>query len=156
MNAYLLLEALHILSAMILFGTGLGTAFYLWMAHRSRDPHVIAVVGRHVVLGDWIFTGGAGVLQPVTGLGLVHLSGRDAFEPWLVMTYGLYALAFVCWAPVVWLQSEAARLAKESAAQGTSLPPRYFRLMRIWFYLGWPAFLALIGVLLLMVLKPSA
>jgi uncharacterized membrane protein len=152
---YVLLEALHILSATVLLGTGLGTAFYLWMAHRTRDPHVIAVVGRHAVLGDWIFTASTGLIQPITGFGLVHLSDRDPFESWLVMAYGLYLLALACWVPVVWLQSEAAKLAAESAKAGTALSPRYDRLMRIWFWLGWPAFFALIGVLALMVIKPE-
>ena len=155
MEPYLLLKALHILSGMILFGTGVGTAFYLWMAHRTGDPHVIAKVGRHVVLGDWMFSGGAGLLQPITGLGLVSLSGRDPFAPWLLMTYGLYLLAFACWAPVVWIQADAARLAAASARSGAALPPRYFTLMRIWFWLGWPAFAALIGILLVMVSQPG-
>jgi len=31
---FLLLKTVHILSATLLFGTGLGSAFYLWRAHR--------------------------------------------------------------------------------------------------------------------------
>ena len=50
------LKFLHALGAMVLFGTGLGTAFQFWLAHRSRDPRAIAVVARNAVLADWVFT----------------------------------------------------------------------------------------------------
>ncbi|WGZ94976.1 MAG: DUF2269 family protein [Candidatus Thiothrix putei] len=53
---YLSLKYLHILSMVLLFGTGLGSAFYKWMADRSGNLAHIAVVNRHVVLADWSFT----------------------------------------------------------------------------------------------------
>jgi Predicted integral membrane protein (DUF2269) len=37
MDALLILKWLHILSATVLFGTGLGTAAHLWMTHRHRQ-----------------------------------------------------------------------------------------------------------------------
>lgn len=37
---------------------------------------------------------------------------------------------------------------------GTQLPPRYHRLFRLWFLLGWPAFIGLVVVFYLMVAKP--
>ena len=39
---YYLLKLLHILGAAILFGTGIGIAFFMLMAHRSRDVAAIA------------------------------------------------------------------------------------------------------------------
>ena len=53
---YTVLKTLHILSMVLLFGTGLGSAFYKWMADRSGDLAHIVVTNRHVVLADWIFT----------------------------------------------------------------------------------------------------
>ncbi|WP_131728612.1 DUF2269 family protein, partial [Achromobacter xylosoxidans] len=35
MNAYLTIKTLHILSSVLLVGTGFGTAFYLFFANRS-------------------------------------------------------------------------------------------------------------------------
>ncbi|MFZ2321641.1 MAG: DUF2269 family protein, partial [Pseudomonas sp.] len=46
---YLSLKTLHILSMLLLFGTGLGSAFYKWMADRSGNLAHIAVTNRHVV-----------------------------------------------------------------------------------------------------------
>ncbi len=152
---YWLVKTLHILSSTILFGFGAGTAWYFWSAHLTRDPALIARVGRMVVRADWIFTGTSGVVQPASGFWLVFHAGYSPTEPWLVVAYGLYALAFACWAPVVALQIRATRLAEAAAAQGRALGRDYARTMRWWFLLGWPAFLGLTAVFWLMVAKPQ-
>ncbi len=155
MDPYLLLKWVHILSSTVLFGFGAGTAYYFWSAHLTREPATIARVGRMVVRADWIFTGSSGILQPVSGVMLASAAGYGLGESWLVVTYGLYALAFACWAPVVGLQIRATRLAAEAALTATPLPATYFSTMRLWFWLGWPAFLALLAVYWLMVAKPQ-
>jgi uncharacterized membrane protein len=155
MDLYATLKWLHILSSTLLFGTGLGTAWYFWTAHRGGNARVIAAVGRQVVRADWLFTATAGVAQPVTGGLLVWHLGYDPLEPWLVASYALYGLAFLCWAPVVALQIRATRLAALAAEQGSPLPESYHRLLRIWFRLGWPAFAALLAIFWLMVAKPA-
>ncbi len=155
MDAYLLAKTLHILSSTVLFGFGAGTAWYFWNAHLTRDPATIASVGRMVVRADWIFTGTTGVVQPVSGLWLVHLAGHSPGASWLLVTYGLYALAFGCWAPVVWLQIKAQRLAQNALEKNEALGRDYERTMRAWFALGWPAFLGLVGIFWLMVAKPT-
>ncbi len=152
---YFLLKTLHIISATVLFGTGLGTAFHMWMTHRRGDPRAIASTARNVVLADWLFTTPAGIVQPATGLAMAWSAGFDPLSPWLVATYALYLLAALCWLPVVWLQIQAATLAEHAAAQDVALPPRYHAMMRAWFWLGWPAFLALVVVFWLMVAKPE-
>lgn len=154
-DLYLLVKMLHIVSSTVLFGFGAGTAWYLWNAHLTRDPATIAAVGRMVVRADWIFTGTSGVVQPASGLWLAHHAGYSLTEPWLLATYALYALAFACWAPVVGLQIRAQRLAEAAARAGRPLGPDYERTMRLWFLLGWPAFLGLVGVFWLMVAKPA-
>ncbi len=155
MEPYLLVKWVHVLSSTILFGFGAGTAWYLWNAHRTRNPALIAEVGRMVVRADWIFTGSSGVVQPASGLLLAHMAGWSFAEPWLVVSYGLYLLAFACWAPVVALQIKAQRLAQQAAEHGETLGPEYFRTMRLWFWLGWPAFIGLIGIFWLMLAKPQ-
>jgi uncharacterized membrane protein len=154
MDAYLLLKWLHILSSTVLFGFGSGTAYYFWSAHRTGHPETIARVGRMVVRADWLFTGTSGVVQPATGVLLAATAGYSLTESWLVVTYCLYLLAFACWALVVWLQIRATALAEHAAANVTSLPPAYRRTMRLWFALGWPAFLSLVAIYGLMVAKP--
>ncbi len=154
-DAYLWLKWAHVLSSTILFGAGIGTAFQMWFAHRRGDPKVIAAVGRNVVLADWLFTMPAGIVQPTTGLALAVASGIDPFASWLVATYALYLLALVCWVPVAILQMRIRDLAQKAAETGSQLPDAYFAAMRLWFALGWPAFLGLCVVFLLMIAKPE-
>jgi len=153
--AFLALKALHILSSSLLFGTGLGTAFHMWATHLRGDVKAIAATARNVVLADWLFTATSGAVQPVTGVGLVLMAGYDPRSPWLILTYGLYVLAGACWLIVVRLQIRVAGIAARSAAKGLPLPPEYYRIMRAWFWLGWPAFISLLGIFWLMAMKPD-
>jgi uncharacterized membrane protein len=152
---YLALKLLHILSATVLFGTGLGTAFSMWRANSSADPRVIAVVTRNVALADWLFTTPAAIVQPLTGFALARIAGFSLSSPWLMLTLALYVFVGACWIPVVWLQLRIRDLAREAAATGQPLGPLYHRYFRIWFTLGWPAFLSVIAIFALMVFKPA-
>ena len=153
--AYFFLKTVHILSSTILFGTGLGTAFQMWMTHRDGDVRAIAVTARNVVRADWLFTATSGVVQPLTGVALVVVAGYDPASSWLVAAYCLYGLAGLCWLVVLRLQIRVARIAVRCAKDGTPLPVEYDRAMKAWFCLGWPAFIALVAVFWLMVSKPD-
>jgi uncharacterized membrane protein len=155
MDPYLTAKWLHILSSTVLFGTGIGTAFQMIWAWRTQNPQTIADVSAGVVTADWIFTTPAGVIQPLTGLWLITLQGWSLAEPWLLAAYALYGLAFLCWAPVVHLQIRIRNLARAAAASRTSLPPAAHHAFRLWFALGWPAFIALVAVFWLMISKPD-
>ncbi len=150
MDPYLLAKWMHILSSTVLFGTGIGTAFQMVWAMRSRDARVIHSTASGVVIADWLFTTPAGIIQPATGLWLIWLQGHDLMATWLLATYLLYALAFCCWVPVVVLQLRVRDLTRDT----DRIAPEVFRAYRIWFLLGWPAFAALIAVFWLMVSKP--
>ena len=152
--AYDLVKTLHVLSAAVLFGTGLGSAFHFWRADQSGDAAVIAGATRGVVLADWLFTLPAIVIQPLSGLWLARELGLLLSAPWLVWTYGLYVLAGACWIPVVWLQIRMRELACATRAGDGRLPARYRRYVRLWFWFGWPAFLAVLAIFYLMVAKP--
>ncbi|MEQ8355274.1 MAG: DUF2269 domain-containing protein [Kiloniellaceae bacterium] len=155
MDAYLLARGLHIFSAFLLFGTGLGTAFHMYMACRSGAVAGIARVSRQVVLADWLFTAPAGVLQPLTGLWLIHLAGYGFAEPWLLLSLLLYGLAGVAWLVVVKLQLDMLRLSAAALRGDTGLPEAFGRAFRLWVRLGWVGFGGLIGVYVLMVAKPT-
>ncbi len=150
-----LLKTVHVLSAAVLFGTGLGIAFFMAMAHRSREPRTVASVGAIVVKADLVFTATAVLVQPLTGAGLLRLEGLRFAEPWLLATYGLYLLVGACWLPVVFIQERMRRLAAAAATAGGPLPPAYLRLYRIWFALGWPALGGVIAIYALMLFKPA-
>lgn len=155
LDPYFLLKTLHILSSTLLFGTGIGTAFHMWATHLRGDVRAIASTAKNVVLADWLFTTTSGIVQPISGIGLILLAGHDPHASWLTVTYGIYVVAGICWLVVVKLQMQVAKIATTAAAEGTALPPAYFKAMRLWFWLGWPAFIGLVGVFYLMVAKPD-
>jgi uncharacterized membrane protein len=151
---YMVLKWLHILSSTLLFGTGLGSAYYMFFASLTRDARTVANVVRYVVLADWIFTTTTIVFQPLSGWRMAHLAGLPLTTPWIMWSFALYFLAGACWLPVVWIQIRMRRMAREAADAGTPLPDAYFGWLRIWVALGIPAFLALVVVFWLMVAKP--
>lgn len=150
---YSLFKTLHILSMVLLFGTGLGSAFYKWMADRSCNAAHIAATNRHVVLADWIFTTPTVILQPLSGWWMVHQLGIPITTPWVACSLLLFGLAGVCWLPVVWLQIRMRDLATEAVCRAAPLPPLYWQMARWWFWLGVPAFTAMVLVVALMVAK---
>ncbi len=153
--SYLLLKYIHILSAMLLFGTGLGTAFHGFLAFRTRDPRVVAAIGRSVILADWLFTAPAVLIQPATGIAMARITGVPLSTGWVAFALALYAFVGGCWLPVVWLQIKLRALACESLSAGAPLSPQYFRYLRYWFALGWPAFAGVLAIFYLMVFKPE-
>lgn len=155
MQPMLLFKYAHIISSTVLFGTGVGIAFFMLMAHRTRDPKVVAAVAAIVVLADFIFTATAAVVQPLTGIGLIITQERGPMEPWLVAAYGLFVLVGACWIPVVFIQMRMKRLAEQAVADGAALPAEYDRLYRIWLMLGVPAFAAMLVIFYLMLAQPA-
>ncbi|MGN6152802.1 MAG: DUF2269 family protein [Lysobacteraceae bacterium] len=152
---YFTLKWLHILSSTLLFGTGLGIAFFLWMAHRRGDAREIAATASTVVVADACFTAPAVVVQFASGLWLTQMAGLPLSMFWLKTALMLFGVVGACWLPVLWLQLRARDLARDAAVAGTPLPPAYFRAMRWWFWLGWPAFLSVLAIFWLMVHKPA-
>jgi uncharacterized membrane protein len=152
---YLIVKWLHILSSTLLFGTGLGSAFYMFFASRTRDARVAAMVVKYVVIADWLFTAPTIVLQPLTGLWLMRIADLPLDAPWIFWSIVLYLVAVAAWLPVVWMQMHMRDLASLAARDGAPLPDRYWRLLRAWVALGIVAFLAFVAVFYLMVAKPS-
>ena len=153
--SYLFLKYLHLLSLVILVGTGLGSAWYKWMGDRSDDLAGIARINTLVVQADWIFTTPAIILQPLTGLGMMHVLGLPLGSSWITASLFLYGLAAACWLPVVWLQIRMRDLSRAALAANQPLPERYQYYARYWFWLGVPAFLCMVAIILLMVFKPA-
>lgn len=145
----------HIIGATVLLGTGAGIAFFMLMAHRTRDAVLIAHVAETVVIADFLFTATAVVIQPVTGALLALRLGWSLSAPWIVASLGLYILTGLCWLPVVVLQIRMRDLARVAAATGLPLDPSYRRLFGRWILLGIPAFASVLAILWLMVARPD-
>jgi uncharacterized membrane protein len=155
MNTYLILKWLHIMSSVLMVGTGFGSAFFMFFANRSGSVAAQAVVSRLVVRADWWFTTPTVILQPLSGVALAHMAGWPLDAPWLLLSIALYAVAGVCWLPVVWLQVRMAAMAQQAHAEGGPLPHLYQQYARRWEALGYPAFIAMLTVYYLMVNKPA-
>ena len=150
-----ILRLAHIVGAAVLLGTGAGIAFFMVMAHRSGEPRLIAHTAAIVVIADWLFTASAVVAQPVTGWLLAREIGWSLSEPWIVLSLALYVCTGLCWLPVVWMQLRIAKLAARASDDNRPLPSEVHKLMRVWFWCGWPAFAAVVGAYWLMIAKPS-
>lgn len=148
---YLLLKYLHILSATFLFGTGIGTAFFMLMAYISKNVEMLKYTTKHVVIADWLFTAPSVILQPITGIWLMLILHYSFNTLWFFIVVGLYLLAGACWVPVVFIQYRLRNIAAQ--CKEANLPKQYHILMRWWVGLGIPAFLSLLIVYWLMISK---
>jgi uncharacterized membrane protein len=54
-DIYALVKALHIISATVLFGTGIGTAFFFWSSRNADDASRL-FAARTTVRADYLFT----------------------------------------------------------------------------------------------------
>jgi uncharacterized membrane protein len=149
------LKWLHVLSSAVLLGASLGSAFQLWSAHRSRKPRIVAVVARNVIKADRRLILPAVIVQLITGLGLVIVTGTPINAPWLVVSYGLYLVALGCWLLAIVLQIRVRDLAREAIASDTPIRYAYHQAMKRWLVLVWPTFIALALIFLLMTAKPQ-
>ncbi len=155
-DLYPILKLIHIVNATILFGTGIGIALFSLWSHLSNDIKIIAHTFKKTVIADLIFTTPAVIIQPISGLFLIYHQGYDLFETWLSITYILYIIAGLCWLPVVWLQIQIRNIANHALNKNLQkLPDEYYKYFYIWFILGWPAFLGLIIIFILMIYKPT-
>ena len=150
---YLIIKWLHILSSTILFGTGIGSAFYMFVANRRKLVAEIYFATKYVVMADWVFTLPAIVIQLITGLMLVKRGGFNLADGWLIWSLGLYALAVICWLIVVCLQINMRDLAITAMVDDNPLPKEYWRMELWWIILGFVALPAMIAIFYLMVIK---
>jgi uncharacterized membrane protein len=155
MSLYLALKIAHILGATVLLGTGAGIAFFMLMAHRSGDAKIIAHTAGVVVIADLLFTATAVVAQPITGAWLAAIVGYPLFHGWIAASLVLYVVTGAFWLPVVWIQARMRDLARAADAAGEPLPAAYHRLWRLWFAFGFPAFAAVVAIIVLMVTRPA-
>jgi uncharacterized membrane protein len=151
---YFFIKTIHIISATILFGTGLGIAFFMWWANKTGDLAAKVYAAKTTVLADFLFTTPSVIIQPISGVILIKLVGYDFSDFWLVLTYIGYIIAGICWLPVVWIQIKLRNIALKAQAINEELPIEYYKLFKLWFYLGWPAFISLVIIFFLMVIKP--
>ncbi|MEQ8484454.1 MAG: DUF2269 domain-containing protein [Pseudomonadales bacterium] len=148
---------MHLLSASVLFGTGVGIAFFAWFGYRRAmaigEIDGLRAVLRLTVIGDTCFTAPAVVVQLVSGIVLINLNQWSLLSPWSLTVFGLYAAVGALWLPVVVIQILMSREANR-APSIADLEPGFHRRYLAWFALGVPAFLIVVGLFYLMIAKP--
>lgn len=154
MTTYLVLKYLHVISGAILFGTGVGIAYFMLSVHRSRNIEAMRVVSRQVILADWIFTATAVVAQPLTGIALMAHAGWSFNSSWFYWVVALYLATGACWVPVVVLQYRLSRMVNKAASY-EALGADYHQTLRLWMVLGVPAFAMVLALYALMIFKPG-
>lgn len=158
-DAYLIWKTIHVVSGTIVFGTGIGIAFFCWFGSRYALAHrnlaVLRMTLRFTVIADMVFTAPAVLVQLLSGAMLLGLLGWSWSSTWTMTALALIALVGACWLPVVWIQIRLSRMAV-AAESIDQLPAGFFFLFRIWFGLGTVAFAAMLGIFYLMVAKPLA
>ena len=150
------LMIIHVMSAAVLFGAGLGTAFYMFYVNLQQDIQLIADATKQVVFADWLLTGTAGIVQFFTGIILIYLKGYAFSAFWIVTGMLGYLIAGACWIPVVYLQMRCRDLAFEAIKNNTGLPKKYYQYYKVWWILGIPAFISLLVVFYVMTNRPIA
>jgi len=147
----------HIVSAAILFGTGVGIAFFCWFGcrrslRRGELASLRTILGLTVV-ADACLTAPAVVFQAVSGVILMNGLGWPLISPWSITVWSLFVFVGVCWLPVVMIQIMLRR-ESESVLSINALSAGFRRKLTYWFSLGVPAFAAVLGIFYLMVAKP--
>ncbi|STX51406.1 integral membrane protein [Legionella busanensis] len=155
MNTYLFVKTLHVISSTILFGTGMGIAFFMFRSKFTNNLHEKYYAIRNTVLADFLFTTPAVIVQPLTGIWLIWLLGYPWNANWLIMSYFLYGLIGCFWLPVVGIQIKLRNILASCIETHSDLPSQYYKLFKIWFFLGFPAFFMLICIFYLMIAKVS-
>jgi uncharacterized membrane protein len=150
---YLLTKYLHILSAVFLFGFGMGSYLYFIAACRTQNTAVISGVARMVVWFDARITTTAGFLQIFTGYGLARMSGQTLGSGWLLYSMCIFLLVGALWLPVLILQKQLKDLADHAAVVGLPLNDRFASLYRWWFWMGIIAFSGMFAIVFLMATK---
>lgn len=155
MDVYLVIKTIHILSAAILFGTGIGIAFFMLRSRSIENLSEKHFSTHNTVVADVLFTLPAVIVQPLSGAWLVWQSGYLWSDLWIVLSMVMYVFLGLCWLPVVWIQIQLNSMVIMAQKNNTPLPERYEKLFSLWLMLGWPAFISLIAIFFLMVFKPA-
>lgn len=146
--SYQLLKLIHILSATLMIGTGIGSAFYLFLTYKKAQFSTVKDVLKLVILADTIFTTPSVIIQLITGVMLSNKMGMT-YSNWFWIVIAVSFVVLVLWIRAAFIQLKLRKIIENE----TKLPPQFHKLMKVWFYLGIPSFLGAIFIYYLMVYK---
>ena len=146
---------IHVLAAAAMFGTWLGMAVFMQLAHRSGNTAVVALTSRFVVSVELIVMAGAMALQPISGFALASAIGASPFDEfWIVVSLAVYGFVALGWLAVLGIELRIRRLARQAALDAVPLPDAYRRLFRFYSALAWPVLAGMVVLFALMIWQP--
>ena len=149
------IKFVHLLAAAAMFGTWLGVAVFMLLAHRSGNTSVVALTSRFAVSVEKIVMIAALVLQPISGFPLAWAIGLSPLEEfWIVLSLALYAAVVAIWLAVLRIEIRIRNMTRQAALDAVPLSDAYRRLFRFYSALVWPALAAMVVLFLLMVWQP--
>lgn len=150
------LKLLHILSAVVMTGTGIGLAYFLFLAVLTKKQEALVAIARWVIWGDWLFTLPAIITQIISGLLLVERLGWSFASVGMHWILTLYTLMLVCWLPVIVIQYKLYYMSLEMGreAQDVQYHRQFKWLFCLWVLLGSIAVGCVMLLFWVMIFKP--
>jgi uncharacterized membrane protein len=149
------IKFVHMLSVAVMFGTWLGIAAFMVLAHHSHNTSVVALTSQFVVRIELVVMIAAVVLQPASGVPLAYVIGLDPLgEFWLVASIAGYGFVVLCWLAAVVIEFRVRRVTREAALSNVPLPAAYKTLFRVWAMLAVPILSGMVGLFALMIWQP--
>ncbi|MBL4735110.1 MAG: DUF2269 domain-containing protein [Flavobacteriales bacterium] len=146
---YHILKLIHIVSATLMIGAGIGSAFYLFLSYKRYQASTLKDVLKLVVMADSVFTAPSIIIQFITGLMLSNMLSLTSTD-WFLIVMGVSGLILVMWLRAAFLQIKLRKILEKE----NEITPEFHYLMKVWFYLGVPSFLGALYLYYLMVYKP--
>jgi len=136
-HTYLLLKSLHILGIILLMGNIIVTAWWKFMADKTKDPSVIAFAQRQVTLTDFVFTAPGAFLAIMAGDSMAYTFMSNTWDiQWLTWGRCLFIASGIIWIVVlIPTQIKQARMARGFAISKT-IPDEYWKLSKRWNIFG--------------------
>ena len=131
-----------------MIGTGLGSAFYLFLTYKRYEYSTLKDVLKLVILADTIFTTPSVFIQLITGIWLSEILGLT-YSDWFWVVISVSFVVLILWVRAAFIQLKLRKILEEEEA----VTPAFHRLMKQWFYLGLPSFSGAMYLYYLMVYK---
>jgi uncharacterized membrane protein len=149
------IKFIHVLAAAAMSGTWLCLAAFMWLAHRSKNTSVVALISQFVVTIEKTVMIPAILLQPLSGFPLAYAIGLQPFgEIWILISLAFFAAIVVCWILAMRAEIRIRDLAREAALESEPLPKSYRQKFRLWRMLALPLLLGMMCVFALMIWQP--
>jgi uncharacterized membrane protein len=154
-NSYLFLKSLHIFGVILLMGNIIVTAWWKFMANKTKNPDVIAFAQRQVTLTDFVFTAPGALLAILAGDSMAYSFMTDSWNiQWLTWGRSLFIASGIIWISVlIPTQIKQARMAR-NFQHSKSIPDEYWKLSHRWNIFGAIAVLLPLINIYWMVFKP--